>query len=422
MKKRLTLICILIALVLILCSCSILPAATLEHMFSPQNSTQQSGSSYPQNDTVVISRAEYEKYKQFSEMTELIDIIDSEFYEEPDHEKMMDTAAEGVMAALDDPYTFYYTPEEFQAMLEDDEGNYVGIGVYISADYTTQLCTISRVFEGSPAQEAGVLRGDILYKVEDDLLVTADNLQEAVNIMRGVPGTEVNVTFLRDGQEMTFNMIRKEVSVNQIESGMLDEQTGYIALYQFAGHCEEEFEKALNNLMDQGSKGIILDLRDNGGGWVEQARYIADFFMDEGELLYLVYRNGKEVHTEFLTTNGKVDQKIVILVNELSASASEILTGALRERAGATVVGTQTFGKGIVQNVHPIGSRGAGCQITVAQYFTPNGYAVHKNGITPDILIEIPEGDTGMYDFADLQHDVQLKKAYEVMQEILKEE
>ena len=270
MKKRLTLICILIALVLILCSCSILPAATLEHMFSPQNSTQHSGSSYPQNDTVVISRAEYEKYKQFSEMTELIDIIDSEFYEEPDHEKMMDTAAEGLMAALDDPYTFYYTPEEFQAMLEDDEGNYVGIGVYISADYTTQLCTISRVFEGSPAQEAGVLRGDILYKVEDDLLVTADNLQEAVNIMRGVPGTEVNVTFLRDGQEMTFNMIRKEVSVNQIESGMLDEQTGYIALYQFAGHCEEEFEKALNNLMDQGSKGIILDLRDNGGGTAEE--------------------------------------------------------------------------------------------------------------------------------------------------------
>ena len=259
-----------------------------------------------------ISREEYEKYQKFSEVYSLFDAANMNFYKETDQDKMIEYAARGVLAGLDDPYTYYYNPKEFEEMWEDDEGNYVGIGVLISSNATTQICTISRVFKGSPAEEAGVQRGDILYKVGDDLFVTATNLQEAVDIMRGVPETDVDVTFVRNGEEITYTITRKEININQIESKMLDNEVGYIALYQFAGNCHKEFEVALNQLIAQGAKGIIMDLRDNPGGWVDQAQYIADLFMDEGELCYLVYRDGIEHHEDYPTKNGKVDRAALL--------------------------------------------------------------------------------------------------------------
>jgi carboxyl-terminal processing protease len=200
---------------------------------------------------------------------------------------------------------------------------------------------------------------------------------------------------------------------------MLDSSVGLIALYEFAGQCEKEFENDLNQLLKRGAKGIIIDLRDNPGGWVDQARYIADLFMDEGELCYLKYRDS-EVHTDYPTKDGKTDVQLVILINENSASSSEILTGALRDCAGAIIVGVKSYGKGIIQGVYPIGSDGAGFQMTIAQYYTPKGTAVHKVGITPDYEVPLPEGDNGGYDFADMEHDVQLIKALEVMKEALK--
>ena len=172
--------------------------------------------------------------------------------------------------------------------------------------------------------------------------------------------------------------------------------------------------------MEQNAKGIIIDLRDNNGGWVEQARYIADLFMDEGEVCYLQFRDGEQHMNEYRTSDGKADVKLVILINENSASSAEILTGALRDCAGAVTVGVRSFGKGIIQEVVPVGEKGAGYQMTIAQYFTPNGSAVHGIGITPDYEIPLPEGDNGMYAFADTNNDIQLVKALEVMKEALK--
>lgn len=422
MKKRILLIVSLLAVVCLLSGCSMLNLNQMESMFRKESSVPPENQKIfgsNDSDTVTIGRDEYEKLSQFSELAELIDMAEEVFYQDTDRAKMLEYAAKGLMAALDDPYSFYYSPEEFQEMWEDDEGNYTGIGVLISANYETQLCIISRVFKGSPAEAAGVQRGDQLYRVGEDLYVTADNLNEAVDIMRGEPGTDVDVTFLRNGEEITFTITRQMVSVNQVESKMLNDKVGYIALYQFAGESEKEFEKDLNSLISEGAEGIIIDLRDNPGGWVEQARYIADLFLDRGELCYLVYKGGEENHTEYLTKNGKVDVKLVILMNENSASSSEILCGALQDRADATVVGTTSFGKGIVQMVQYVGKNGAGYQMTVASYYTPNGNAVHKVGITPDVECMIPEGDNGMYDFADLEKDVQLQKALEVMMEKL---
>lgn len=423
MKKRILLVVSLLCALCMLSGCAMLNMNQMESMFrrEAQEETQNPAIfGTNDSDTVTITREDYERLEQFSELADLIDIAEEAYYEDTDRAKMIEGAAKGLMSALGDPYTYYYNPEEWQEMWEDDEGNYTGIGVLISANYQTQICTISRVFKGSPAEMVGVQRGDILYRVGEDLYVNANNLSDAVDIMRGLPDTDVDVTFLRNGEEITFTITRKMISVNQVESKMLTDDVGYIALYQFAGEAEKEFEKDLNKLIEDGAKGIIMDLRDNPGGWVEQARYIADLFLDRGELCYLVYKNGKEDHTEYLTRNGKVDVKLVVMMNENSASSSEILAGALQDRAEATVVGTQSFGKGIIQAVNEIGKNGAGFQMTIASYYTPNGNAVNKVGITPDVECSIPEGDNGMYEFADLENDVQLIKALEVIQEKLK--
>ncbi len=420
MKKRMMVI-LLTLCVMMLSSCALIPASRLESMFvSDQDTNISSGETASKNDnTVTISKEEYEKYLKFSEMFSIYDAANENFYQETDPDKMVEYAIRGLMAGLDDPYSYYYNPKEYAEMWEDDEGNYVGIGVLIQSNMETQICTIVRVFKDGPAEKAGVQRGDILYRVGEDLYVNANNLQDAVDIMRGVPDTDVDVTFLRGEEEITYTITRKPVNVNQVESKMIDPEIGYIALYQFAGQCEIEFENELNKLVSQGVKGIIIDLRDNPGGWVDQARYIADLFMDSGELCYLKYRD-REEHGDYRTKDGKADVKLVILINENTASSSEILTGALRDCAGAVVVGVKSFGKGIIQGVFPVGENGAGYQMTIAQYYTPNGSAVHKIGIEPDYEIPLPEGDNGMYDFADTERDIQLGKAIEVMKETLK--
>ena len=423
MKKPILLITAVI-MMLALSSCSLMPVSKLEAMFSNnENDTISSGGVYTQEntgtDTVTISRQEYEKYRQFSEMYAIMDAAKDGFYQDVDDQQLIEYATRGLMAGLGDPYSFYYNPEEFSKMWEDDEGNYVGIGVMIQANMETQICTIIRVFKGGPAEAAGVQRGDVLYRVGEDLYVNAGNLDEAVSIMRGEPETDVDVTFLRDGEEITYTITRRQVNVNQVESRLIEPGIGYIALYEFSGQCDKEFKTALDQMTGQGAKGIIIDLRDNQGGWVDQARSIADLFMDEGELCYLKYREGEQHADEYRTKDGKTDVKLVILINENSASSSEILTGALRDCAGAVTVGVKSFGKGIIQGVYPVGEKGAGFQMTVAQYFTPNGSAVHKIGITPDYEVPLPEGDKGMYTFADAEHDIQLKKALEVMREAL---
>ena len=415
MKKKWMLTAVLVLTAVLLAGCTISPdgLSRLNRLAQGQSLTDSD------SDTVTISRDLYERYRQFDELLELMDVVDYYYYQEPNVTDMLQGASAGLLAGLQDPYTFYYTPEAWKKMKEDDEGEYAGVGILISSNYKTGVCTISRVFKGSPAEAAGVQRGDILYRIGEDLYVVPETLQDAVDIMRGTPGTSVDVTFLRDGEEITFNLTRANITVNQVESTMLTEEIGLIAVYEFAGKVDAEFEEALNDLISRGAKGLIIDLRDNPGGWVDSAQQVGDLFMDAGDLCYLVYRDGTEDHC-YPTRDGKIEIPLVTLVNENSASASEILTGALRERAGATVVGVNTYGKGIVQAVLPIGSEGAGYQITIAEYRTPEGGAVHKVGLAPDVEIPLEEGDNGGYDFADSQRDPQLKKALEVMEEKLK--
>lgn len=412
MKKKLMLVLALLLCASMLSSCTYLPLLGVDiSRVKIAEQTEETG------DTVTISRELYERYQKLDTVLDIMDLIEMGYYEEVDEAKLYEGAAAGVLAATGDPYTFYYTAEEYAEMWEDDEGEYGGVGIQISSSYVTGICTISRVFDNGPAREAGVLKGDILYKVED-MYVSATNVNDAVDIMRGTPGTTVKVTFLRGDEELTFDLVRAQISVNRIDSMMLTEDIGYIFLYEFAGDCAARFETALNDLVAKGAKSLIIDLRDNPGGWVNDAEAIGDLFLDKGTLCYLEYKDGQREY--YYTKDGKIDMPLVILVNEHSASSSEILTGALKDRAGATVVGVQSYGKGIVQTVMPVGKDGAGMQMTIAQYYTPNGNAVHKLGITPDVICELPKGDIGMYTFGDLS-DPQLARALEVMQEKMKQ-
>ena len=403
-NKRFKLMCLALMVSLLLTGCALLPT-TISDLVTGAD------------DTVTITRAEYERLQRYAELDEIWQIVEQYYYQEPDTEAMLDGAEMGLLYGLGDPYTYYYTPDQYAQLWADDEGEYAGIGIQIMGDYTTGLCTISRVFLDSPALDAGLRKGDVLTRVEDIDVVTT-TLQDAVNIMRGEPGTPVNVQVQRGDQLLDFVVQRAVVHVNWVNSCMLDGDVGYISLYEFSGDCSPSFAVHLDNLMNQGAKALVIDLRDNPGGWVDDAQKVADMFLEEGNVASLVYRDGTtELYTT--TTDGKENPiPLVVLVNEYSASASEILAGALQDRGRATIVGTQTFGKGVVQYVLPVGTRGAGMQLTVAQYYTPNGNEVHKVGITPDIEATLPEGDTTMYDIGDLD-DAQLKAAYEVALEMI---
>lgn len=396
--------CLTLMVLLLLTGCALLP-------------TTISDLATGMDDTVTISRAEYERLQRYAELDEIWQIVEQYYYQEPDTQAMLDGAEMGLLYGLGDPYTYYYTPDQYAQLWADDEGEYAGIGIQIMGNYATGLCTISRVFLDSPALDAGLRKGDVLTRVEDIDVVTT-TLQDAVNIMRGEPGTPVNVQVQRGDQLLDFVVDRAVVHVNWVNSCMLDGDVGYISLYEFSGDCSPSFAVHLDNLMSQGAKALVIDLRDNPGGWVDDAQKVADMFLEEGNVASLVYRDGTtELYTT--TTDGKENPiPLVVLVNEYSASASEILAGALQDRGRATIVGTQTFGKGVVQYVLPVGTRGAGMQLTVAQYYTPSGNEVHKVGITPDIEATLPEGDTTMYDIGDLD-DAQLKKAYEVALDLI---
>ena len=412
MKKKLLMLVSLLLIACLMTGCTYLPAMMGDMLTTTTAASR--GNVTVDGDTVTMSREEYERYKQFDVLLQLMDMVEVGYFEEYELQDMLDGAANGLLLGLGDPYTFYYTPEEYAELWEDDEGEYAGVGIQISTSYLTGLCTVSRVFDNGPAREAGIHKGDVLYMVED-LYVNSSTINDAVDIMRGTAGTQVKVIMLRGTEEITFNLTRAQISVNRIESGMLTDDIGYIFLYEFAGDCAQKFQTAVDELVGKGAKGLIIDLRDNPGGWVDDAEAIGDIFLDKGTLCYLQYKDGRREY--YRTKAGKTELPLVILMNENSASSSEILAGALKDRADATIVGVQSYGKGIVQTVLPLAG-GAGMQMTVAQYYTPNGNAVHKLGITPDVEIPLPKGDNGMYEFGDLA-DPQLAKALEVMQQKL---
>lgn len=365
-------------------------------------------------ETVTISKEEYDRLKQYEKLDEVKMALEELYYQDVDDKALMDGAIQGLMAGTGDMYTFYYPEESWERMWADDEGKYAGIGIQMLGDPDTGLVTVTRVFKNTPAEAAGIRKGDIIYKVED-LAVTMTTMQDAVSTMRGVPGETVHVEMMRGEEILPFEIIKAEIIVNRVESMMLDNNIGYIAHYEFAGGSYEGFKAAFDQLESEGMKALIIDLRDNGGGWVDDGIKLADLFLDKELFFYTESREGRK---DTYLSEGKSDIPLVLLVNESSASTSEIVSGALKDYGRATLIGTKTFGKGIIQAVLPLSDNKSGYQLTTAQYFTPKGHQVHGEGITPDIAVEMPEDmDHSMMTLGDMS-DPQLKAAWEEAQKL----
>ena len=371
-----------------------------------------SGESLRRRSTVTIDKAEYDRLKRYEKLDEVLQYVQAYYYKDPDVDAMLDTAIQGLLAGLADPYTFYYDEENWKSMWDDEEGEYTGIGIQLLGNYTDQSVKITRVFRDTPAQAVGMRKNDVLVRVED-IDVTTETMQAAVNTMRGEVGGTVQVEVLRGEEYITFDITRAAIHLNNVDYTMLDNDVGYVVLYQFATDALiNDFTKAMDALEAEGAKSIILDLRDNPGGWVDDAVNVADRFLDKKLVVYTNTRYEKHVDERY-TKSGADDIPLVVLVNANSASSSEILSGALKDYGRATIVGTQTFGKGIMQYVLGLSDNVTGMQLTYCEYFTPKGNSVHGVGITPDIIVEMPEE----MDYADLElgdmNDPQLAAAWD---------
>lgn len=340
-----------------------------------------------------------------SKMQELQSYIDRYFlfdYEKEDEESGI---YKGMMSGLGDVYTTYYTPDEYASFMESSNGSYSGIGAMLSQDYNTGIITVVKVFEGSPAEEAGIQPDDILYKVKGEE-VTGEDLSLVVTDLKGEEGTDVDISMMRGTDVLDMTITRRSIEVPTVEYKMLDENIGYIAISEFDDVTDEQFIAALEDLKSQGMKNLAIDLRNNGGGLVDVTCNILDQLLPEGLIVYTEDKNGDR-QEEYSDAEHYFDGKMAVLVNGNSASASEIFAGAIKDYSVGTLIGTQTFGKGIVQSLFPL-SDGSAIKITVSRYYTPAGNNIHGVGITPDIILE---RDT------ESEEDNQLQKAIEVLSE-----
>lgn len=345
----------------------------------------------------------------------LSDVIDQYYYKDITDEEKMEGIYKGLMSSTNDKYTDYYSPKEFKDLMVTMEGDYGGIGATLSQDKATKEVSVVEVYEGSPAARAGLDRGDIVISV-DGHLGTDESLDDFVQRIRGEEGTSIEMVYKRDDQEHTIEITREEVIVPSVSHRMLDDKIGYIRISSFVNGTQKDFEDALADLQSQGMQGIVFDMRDNGGGMVDSVVAILDDILPAGTVVYTMDKSGKR---EDYTSDDakKIDIPVTVLVNENTASAAEIFTGAIRDFNYGTIIGTNTFGKGIVQSTVPL-SDGSAVKITVATYYTPSGECIHEKGIKPDIELEFSYADENPTEYDELK-DNQVQKAMEVLGEKL---
>ncbi|GAA6491178.1 S41 family peptidase [Candidatus Bariatricus faecipullorum] len=345
----------------------------------------------------------------------LKNLIDEEYLYSDEVEE--DTLREGIYTgyinALGDPYSVYYDEEETQSLMESTSGEYSGIGVVMSQNLETGITTAAQVYENSPAKEVGMEAGDIIYQVDGEDVTTLD-ISEIAQRVRGTEGTTVEITVLRgeENEEVSFTIERRQVEVTTVESEMLENQTGYIRITEFDEVTYDQFTAAFENLEAEGMQGLIVDLRDNPGGNLLTVSQILDRLLPEGVIVYTEDKNGER---EYLTSDeeNKYENPVAVLVNGNSASASEIFAGAIQDYELGPIVGTTTYGKGVVQRIIDLGD-GTCVKLTVSEYFTPNGRSINGEGITPDVEAELQENEENPE--ADSQLDTalsELEKRYQ---------
>ena len=339
-------------------------------------------------------------------------IIDKYYLGEVDEEKLKEGAIKGYIEGLDDPYTEYISKEDMEEYLDDTMGNFVGIGIYMVKDEATNRIKVLAPIKGSPAEKAGVLAGDIIISVNDEEF-TGDQFSVISTKIKGEEGSTVKLKVLRGKEEKEFEIKREKIVVNPVEGKVIENNIGYIAFSSFDENTSEEFKKKYEELASQGIKSLIIDLRNNGGGIVDEALEIADYFVEKDTvLLYEVDKDNNE-KVEKAKDGVLINMPTIVLTNENTASSSEILAGALKDLGKAKIVGTKTYGKGVIQSLLTL-SDGSGIKITSEEYLTPNKTKINKVGIEPDETVELPDTVTNVLRVEE-KDDTQLQKAIQML-------
>ncbi|NLC65844.1 MAG: S41 family peptidase [Clostridium sp.] len=346
----------------------------------------------------------------FNKLFEVKDMLHNKYYQDIDDDILLEGAIKGMVNSVGDPYTIFFNSEEYKDFNNDGSGNYIGIGVMVGIK--DNKIVVITPFEESPAFEAGLRAGDIIKKV-NGISFDGTEMDKAVSIIRGEEGKSVTLTIERDSVEKDIEVVRRNIVIKNVSEEMLENNIGLVTLKQFTEGTGSEVKEAFESLKKSGSEKYILDLRGNPGGFLNEAIDIASLFIPKGEIV-LYTLDKADSRKDYLSKGGDfTDVDLILLVDEGSASASEVLAGALKDYDRAELIGNKTFGKGIVQQAFTVG-KDEGLKVTVSSYFSPEGKVIHEKGIEPDIEVEIPE-DVELPLTKDT--DIQLKKAIEVLLE-----
>ena len=356
------------------------------------------------------------KSKENEEIVETLNnyrrIIDKYYLGEIDEEELKEGAISGYIKGLGDEYTEYISKEDMEDYMADTVGNFVGVGIYMVQDTEANKIMVLSPIKGSPAEKAGIQPGDYIISV-DGVSYTGEQMTEASNNIKGEEGSKVKIQILRDNETLDFELTRENIKVNPVEGEVLEKNIGYIAFSSFDDGTAEEFKNKFQELEKQGIKSLIIDLRNNGGGIVDEALSIANYILDKDSVvLYEVDKNNNET-VEKTTDDPIINIPIVVLTNGNTASSSEILAGALKDHKKATIVGEKTYGKGVIQQLLTLPD-GSGLKITSEKYLTPNRTEINKIGIEPDEKVELPESVTSVLN-VERNEDTQLQKAIEIL-------
>lgn len=344
-------------------------------------------------------------YKHFGNLFKVITLVRTQYLQPVNSTQLVDGAIKGMVESLNDPYSVYLEPKTYSQLQEQIKGSFGGLGILVGIK--EQKLTVVRAYQGTPAAKAGIEAGDVISGIDDSDARGID-LETAIKLMRGPVGSSVSLTVSRQGnpEPLQFALVREEISVPTVEGQILSgTKIGYIIISQFTERTAEEMKGTLNRLQGENIKGLILDLRDNPGGELGASVNVSKYFIPKGPIVFIDYRVGKD--QEFSSEGRTVELPLVVLINGGSASASEILAGAVKDTGAGTLVGTKTFGKGIVQTVFPL-NNGAGLKLTTARYLTPNKNDINQKGVEPDVQVQPLE---------DKSRDLQLDRAIELIKQ-----
>lgn len=338
--------------------------------------------------------------------------IQNNYIGDMNEEQMLEFALKGYVKGLGDEYSEYITKEEMEEYIQDTIGKYIGIGIYIVNDTKTNQIVVLAPIKDSPAEKAGIQQGDVITKV-DGVEYKGEDLNKASAVLKSKEGTKANLEILRKEEVINVEVERKEIKVNHIESEILENNIGYIQISSFDEGSYQEFKEKWENLKSQNVKALIVDLRNNGGGIVDEALEIADMFTDKNKTLLITSSKDKTEKTETAKNDKQIDIPTIFLINENTASASEILSAAVKENNDKVkTVGKNTYGKGVIQTIFNL-TDGSGLKLTTNEYFTPNHNVINKIGIKPDVEVDLPE-NMNIYTI-EKKDDTQLQKAIEML-------